>query len=86
MPSLEDRDADLTPGLAQWVKDLVLLQLHLQLGTDPCPGNSICHRATKKEKKILRNNDSVNPGTLKFVYSFDRKMQIVVNKLLWLLN
>ena len=43
----------------QWVKDLVLPQLRLrsllQLGSDPWPGNSICHRAakTEKEKKKL---------------------------------
>ena len=41
---------------AQWVKDLVLLRLQcrlqLQLGSDPQPGNSICLRAAKKEKKI----------------------------------
>ena len=42
-------------SLAQWVKDPVLPQLHLrsqlQLGSDPWPGNSICHRAAKKKKK-----------------------------------
>ena len=42
-------------GLAQWIKDLVLLQvwlrLQLWLRSDPCPGNSICHRVTKKKKK-----------------------------------
>ena len=43
------------PGLAQWVKDLVLAQLwhrlQLWLGSDPWPGNFICHGAAKKDKK-----------------------------------
>ena len=42
------------PSLAQWVKDPALLQLqlrwHLQLGSDPWPGNSICCRASKINK------------------------------------
>ena len=42
-------------GLAQWVKDLVLLQLRhrsqLQLGSDPWPRNTTCHKVAKKEKK-----------------------------------
>ena len=37
------------------VKDRALLQLQLRLqmplGSDPWPRNSICHRATKKEKR-----------------------------------
>ena len=46
-----------SPGLAQWAKDLALPELRLQLrsqlqlGSDPWPGNSICHGAAKKEKK-----------------------------------
>ena len=49
------RGAGLIPSLAQWIKDPVLLQLQfrlqLQLGSDPWPGNSVCCRVTKKEKK-----------------------------------
>ena len=43
----------LIPGLAQWVKDLALLQLQsrLKLGSDPWPGRSICCGAAKNEKK-----------------------------------
>ena len=41
----------LIPGLAQWVKDLVLLQLwlrsKLQLRSDPWSKNSICFGAAK---------------------------------------
>ena len=52
---LEHWDAGSIPGPAQWVKALVLLQLwrslHLWLGSDPWPGNSICHGAAKKKKK-----------------------------------
>ena len=55
--SLEFRDAGCILGPAQWVKDLVLPQLQcrlpLQLGSDPWPGNSMCCRAAKKEKKKL---------------------------------
>ena len=48
--SLEDQDTDSIPGPAQYVKELVLLQLELQLRSDPWPRNSICHGTTKKEK------------------------------------
>ena len=45
----------LIPGLAQWVKYRVLLQLQLssrlQLRSDPWPGSSICHRVAKKKKE-----------------------------------
>ena len=48
-------DAGSIPSPAQWGKDPVLLQLQLRsqlrLGSDPWPGNSICHRVAKKEKK-----------------------------------
>ena len=49
--SWEHWDTDKIPGLAQWVKDPGLLQL--QLGSDPWPGNSMCHRAAKKRKNYL---------------------------------
>ena len=48
-------DTGLIPGLAQWAKDPLLLQLQLrsqlQLGCDPWPRNSICWGAAKKKKK-----------------------------------
>ena len=48
-------DAGSIPGLAQWVKDLVLLQLQLrsqlELRSGPWPGNSIGHESAKKGKK-----------------------------------
>ena len=51
--SLERWAAGSSPGLAQWVKDLALPQLghrlQLWLRSDPWPGNSIGHRAAKKE-------------------------------------
>ena len=51
--SWEHWDAGWIPGLTQWVKDLVLLQLRSQLWleSDPWPGNSICHRVGKNERK-----------------------------------
>ena len=43
------------PGLEEWVKNLVLLQLwcrsQLQLRFNPWPGSSICCRAAKKGRK-----------------------------------
>ena len=43
------------PSPTQWVADLTLpllsFRLQLQLGSDPLPRNSICHREAKREKK-----------------------------------
>ena len=43
------------PCPAQWVKDLVLLQLwywsQLRLRLDSWPGNSVCHGYSKKKKR-----------------------------------
>ena len=48
-------------SLAQWVKGLVLPQLQLrsqlQLGSDSWPGNSICHGAAKKKKRLYNFSD-----------------------------
>ena len=55
--SLEHWDKSLIPGLAQWIKDAASPQLRcrpqLQLRSDPWPGNSICLRAAKREKRNL---------------------------------
>ena len=55
------RDAASIPGLAQWVKDLVLLQLwrgsQLQLTFSPGPGNSICCAMAKRKKKRVRKKE-----------------------------
>ena len=55
-------DVGLIHSLAQWVKDLALLQLWLRLplrlGSDPWPGSSICCGVAKNEKvfkKISKN-------------------------------
>ena len=58
--SLQHWDPGSIPGPAQWVKDLVLLQLQrrsqLQLRSDPWPGNPICRGVAKKEKKKKRGH------------------------------
>ena len=52
--SLECQDMGLIPSRAQWVKDLVLPQLWL--GSDPCPGNPMCCKVAKNEKKKKNPN------------------------------
>ena len=53
----EHWDTGLIPGPAEWVKDLELLQLQLQLryqlwlGCDPWTGNSICLGVAKMKQK-----------------------------------
>ena len=73
---------DLIPGLAQWVKDMALLQLwlrlQLQLGSDSWPRNSICHGVVKKIKKIkyITNKDllySTENYTQYFVVTYKGK-------------
>ena len=52
------------PWLAQWVRHLALLELwlgsQLQLGSDPWPGNSICHGVAKKGKRKNVCHDPIN--------------------------
>ena len=56
--SLQHWDAGLIPSPAQWVKDLTFPQLQFRLQqrlrSDPWPGNCICHRVAKKEKKKVQ--------------------------------
>ena len=53
--SWEPWDVGLIPGLALWVRNLVLLPLLLRLplclGSDPWPESSICHGAAKTNKQ-----------------------------------
>ena len=66
MVSWERWDAGSIPSWAQWVKDLVLMQLQLrsqlQLGSDPWPSNSICHRAAKKKKTKTKTTKGRKKG------------------------
>ena len=48
--SLEPGDTGLVSGLAQWVRDLALLQLQRRLRSYPWTGNSMCQGVAKKEK------------------------------------
>ena len=65
--SLERWPTGSIPRLSRWVKDPVLPQLwhRLQLwhGSDPWPGNPICHRAAEKEKKYIYINRKVKTFT-----------------------
>ena len=49
------RDMGSIPGIAQWVKNLALLQAAAKV-TDVArrPGISICHRCGNKKKKIIK--------------------------------
>ena len=65
--SLERWDSGSIPRLAQWVKDLALPQLQhrsqLWLGSDPSPGNSICHRVAQKKKKKKKKKKEIQVAT-----------------------
>ena len=68
MASWEHRDAGLIPSLAQWVKDLALLQLWLRSqlrleSDDPWPQNSICYGVVKRQKSSV---ESMKLTTYKF--------------------
>ena len=60
--SWERQAVSLIPGLVQWFKDLLMLQQwlrsRLQLGSDPWPGNSICHRVAKKKKRKQKTKNN----------------------------
>lgn len=49
-------NAGLIPSVAPWFKELALLQLQprlqLHLGSDPWPGSSVYHGATKKKNQL----------------------------------
>ena len=67
-------------ALLSRLKDLVLpklwCRLQLQLGSYPWPGNSICRRVAKKERKILciqkphENEDNESPKTYFYLGTF----------------
>ena len=52
------------PSLAQWVKDLALLQLQLdsqqQLRSDPWPRICMCRGVAKNENKTTKKNSFVS--------------------------
>ena len=58
----EHLDGGSIPGLTQWVKDFVLLQLQLRsqlwLRSDPWLGSSICHRVAKNGRKKKKKGRS----------------------------
>ena len=64
MASSEHWDTDSSPCPAQWVKDLVLLQLQLRsqlwLRSDPWPGNSMSLRAAKNKKKKKKESRDIS--------------------------
>ena len=69
--SWQCQDTGSIPGPAQWVKDLVLpllrLRLQLLLRSNPCPKNSICHRAAKKEKEKNRRTHTNYKSSTRFL-------------------
>ena len=62
--SLEYWDACWIPGLAQWVKDPVLLKSKLHLGSGPWPKNSMCLGVAKRGEKIFFVNHPEFHGSL----------------------
>ena len=73
-------DMGLIPSPAQWVKDLALFQLSLRsrlwLGSDPWPGNSICHGAAKNGNN--NNNNNKNLRIIKWSID-DQNIDILTN-------
>ena len=66
MVSVRSEDAGLTPGLAQWVKDMVLSQASVQVlavaqtgscssDLTPSSGTYICHRCSLRKKTNKQN-------------------------------